>query len=102
MQTEAIRDSLAQVQELLGRATPGPWSYCGQSGGHACSCGLVWGAGDHSPAVAEFSLTDDEYEGHRPGAEERQANTEAVVMAVNWLRTHGPALLEMMEERDGR
>lgn len=96
--TAELRDSLAQVQELLGRATPGPWAYCGQNHGHVCTCGLVWGDGDnHAPAIAEFSLTDNEFEGYRPELEQRQANTALTVSAVNFLREHGPELMKRLD-----
>ena len=95
-----IAQDLGGVVRLLEKATPGPWSYCGQSTGHACTCGLVWGSGDHSPAVAEFSLTDEEYEGHRPGQEEREANTELAVAAVNFLRTHSTEIAGALRDAE--
>ena len=95
-----IAQDLGGVVRLLEKATLGPWAYCGQSTGHACTCGLVWGAGDHSPAVAEFSLSDEEYEGHRSGAEERQFNTGATVAAVNFLRAHSAEIAGALRDAE--
>lgn len=95
-----IAQDLGGVVRLLEKATPGPWSYCGQSTGHACTCGLIWGAGDHSPAVAEFSLTDEEYEGHRPAQGEREANTELAVAAVNFLRAHSAEIAGALRDAE--
>ena len=96
-----LAQDLGGVVRLLEKATPGPWSYCGQSTGHACTCGLIWGAGDHSPAVAEFSLTDEEYEGHRPAQGEREANTELAVAAVNFLRAHSAEIAGALRDAEG-
>lgn len=93
-----IRDSLAQVQELLGRATPGDWRYAHveapkswayieagyQQGVDICN-GSNWSRRQHA-------------EGKRlPGVDD---DFKAIAAAVNFLRTHGPELMKMLEERD--
>lgn len=74
-----LRDSLAQVQELLGRATPGPWVVDMYNDVTANGEDIARDAGNF-------------------GYEENTANIVLIVEAVNFLRTHGPALLAMMED----
>ena len=76
-----LRDSLAQVQELLGRATPGVLTCSDGPHGyqHRISDGFL--------GVCDVFASSD---------------AAAIAAAVNFLRTHGPALLAMMEEMDGR
>jgi hypothetical protein len=86
-----LRYSLAQVQELLGRATPGPWTV-----GRFGSVHRPKAEGSESSvgsAIVAGGSKSGMYDGY-------QENCEAIAAAVNFLRTHGPALLAMMEERD--
>ena len=82
-----IRDSLAQVQELLGRATDGRWYVepMGENefGQKAYSVNME---DDRIPTVESGEFYGDPHDAN------------AAVAAVNFLRTHGPALLAMMED----
>lgn len=116
--TDELRDSLAQVQELLGRATPGewkvfedtiPWSLSNDRRGvhtqrrictawdhpqlraPACITNLAFGVGLHDAATKGVQFVSMSRE-----------DGDAIIAAVNWLREHIPALLAMMEGRDGR
>ena len=82
-----IRDSLAQVQELLGRATPGKWC--------VATC---YQKANEWPVVRDIAgkMTIEAYSYNKP------EDCAAIAAAVNFLRTHIPALLAMMEDRDGR
>ena len=76
-----IRDSLAQVQELLGRATPGPWTV-----GRFGSVHRPKAEGSESSigsAIVAGGSKSGMYDGY-------QENCEAIAAAVNFLRTHGP------------
>jgi hypothetical protein len=78
-----LRDSLAQVVELLGRATDVRWVTCERGFGDAD----LW-----------FDPYDDwcSYEERLVRGSFKVADAEAIAAATNFLRTHGPALLEMM------
>lgn len=79
--TAELRDSLAQVQELLGRATPGEW--------HAeCYCD---GAAIVQPGRGEIPM------GNKVDGEPDMEDAEAIAAAVNWLREHGPELMKMLD-----
>lgn len=75
-----ILDSLAQVQELLGRATPGEWSI-ERRRSFIVSIG---------PCVAE------EYAGSS-WLEVSDDDAQTIIAAVNWLREHGPELMKMLD-----
>ena len=81
--TAAIRDSLAQVQQLLWRARPGEWP---------------------APEPSRFMTTHFNV-GDRPpyilvGRDDNDLS--AAVAAVNYLRTHGPELMKRLEGKDER
>ena len=81
--TAELRDSLAQVQELLGRATPGEWPEPEPSR----FVPDKFNVGDGVPYMLVARNEND---------------LRAAVTAVNFLRTNGPELMKMLEERDGR
>jgi hypothetical protein len=76
-----LRDSLAQAQELLDTAAPGVWRVDQDR--------RVYNAEAY---VCDANIRHTEYD--------NEATANAIAAAVNFLRTHGPALLAMMEERD--
>jgi hypothetical protein len=91
-----LRDSLAQVQELVAGMTPGALTVYDANEGDGwpprplwCFKNEAYDSGDE-PAL-QGSI-------HYGGKED----ADAIAVAVNFLREHGPALLAMMEERDGR
>lgn len=69
-----LRDSLAQVQELLGRATPGEFRTFGES--------LHTGISRDNEWMAEMWNEDD---------------AQAIAAAVNWIREHGPELMKRLD-----
>lgn len=80
-----LRDSLAQVVELLGRATPGEWRSHDAPRGYITTIT----AGETSVAFATNEAAS---------IEQQNDDANAIAAAVNFLRTHGPALLAMMED----
>lgn len=91
-----IRDSLAQVQELLGRATPGPWECGAGKAFEPLTTVYCDDAAGSAVATCAHSMTV------LIPVEQERANAAAIAAAVNWLREHGPELMKMLEERDGR
>lgn len=75
-----LRDSLAQVQELLGRATPGEWPEPEASR----FVPDKFNVGDGAPYMLVARSEND---------------LRAAVAAVNWLRKHGQELMKRLEER---
>jgi hypothetical protein len=74
-----LRDSLAQVQELLDTAAPGVWRVDQDR--------RVYNAEAY---VCDANIRHTEYD--------NEATANAIAAAVNFLRTHGPTLLAMMED----
>lgn len=88
-----LAQDLGGVVRLLEKATPGPWTV-----GRFGSVHRPKAEGSESSigsAIVAGGSKSGMYDGY-------QENCEAIAAAVNFLRTHGPALLAMMEERDGR
>lgn len=83
--TAAIRDSLAQVQELLGRATA-DW--------RPAQHGVIRAGELHEYVNGSAQLQNALFTGER-----RDEDRDAALAAVNWLREHGPELMKMLEER---
>ena len=83
-----LRDSLAQVQVLLGRATPRPWA----------SAHSFRGVYSQHPTPGPVQVCRAPEHFH----DTWRGNAEAMVAAVNWLREHGPELMKRMEGKDGR
>lgn len=80
--TAELRDSLAQVQELLERATPGRWPDPEASR----FVPDKFNVGDGAPYLLVARNEHD---------------LRAAVTAVNWLRDNGPKLMKMLEGKDG-
>lgn len=80
--TPSLRDSLAQVQELLGRATPGELT-------------VTWmeNANTRWPVATDSrrQLTVEAY------SRRKDDDTRAIAAAVNFLRTHGPELMKVLD-----
>ena len=87
-----VGDGLAEVMGLLGKATPGPWRECGHDRG-GCVCGLIFSE-PADAAVAITAIHDDELPKPMPGVP--QANMQAIAAAVNYLRSHGEAIRELV------
>ena len=85
-----IRDSLAQVLELLGRATPGPY----ESHELPSEVSEIFSAGD-------FNIYPPLGESGPVAVASGHHNAAAIISAVNWLREHGPELMKMLEGKDG-
>lgn len=90
----SLRDSLAQVQELLVRATPGEWRAGFMHDGEFIESTTDGGAlqkGDGSFLAVSKTANGYNYQ-----------DAKAIAAAVNWLREHGPELMKMLEGKDGR
>lgn len=97
--TAELRDSLAQVQELLGRATPGPW----YSERGASRQQHVRGKSRNVNRAPARIATLGSPRAYQSDIEiEDEANARLIVAAVNLLKEHGPELMKMLEGKDGR
>ena len=89
-----LRDSLAQVQEMLGRATFGVLRADGHKDWFNPTVMLHSGDGivaRYHHGAPDFTCTVGKYE-------YELRNAEAVEACVNFVIQHGPALLAMMED----
>lgn len=93
--TAELRDSLAQVQGLLGRATPGPWSawYSGRGNMRfrhisATAPAIPGFCGERPIDLANLAVISEETDA---------ANAALIVAAVNLVKEHGPELMKMLD-----
>lgn len=102
-----LRDSLAQVQELLSVATAGEWFSESVRGDYGYEY-FQLRADDNKPFLdtlnSEMAMiaTEGDEDGSYSYDETGLHDTRAIAAAVNWLRKHGPELMKRLEGKDGR
>ena len=84
-------EEVAELRELLAKATPGPWRQCGAARG-GCQCCMVWTQDSGSAYVAQAISNDPE--APSPDLETAKANAALIAESRNAL----PRLLAAVEE----
>lgn len=92
-------DGLAEVMGLLRKATPGKWDSKVDENDYGGWKPMTQEVSIYSgeTLIAHYSLDYDDYPHDNAENAENAANAEAMAAAVNYLRSHGEAIRELVE-----